>query len=134
MANAKLKLRVNRNRPESLTRQITDQLNSLIETGVLTAGSMLPSERTLAETLGVARNVVRGSYQYLTQGGQVEIQGRQGRRVRGGGPSVRASATTSGRKSSGGGKGGKKSSGKGGKKRGASSSGRGGGKKAGRSR
>jgi DNA-binding FadR family transcriptional regulator len=78
----KLKVRVNRKRPESMTRQITNQLTSLIETGVLTAGELLPSERTLADTLGVARNVVRRSYDYLTSGGHVESHGKKGRRVR----------------------------------------------------
>jgi DNA-binding FadR family transcriptional regulator len=78
----KLKVRVNRTRPESMTRQITNQLTSLIETGVLTAGELLPSERTLADALGVARNVVRRSYDYLTSGGHVESHGKKGRRVR----------------------------------------------------
>ena len=81
---AKLKIRVNRKSPQSLTQQITDQLTSMIETGVLAAGSMLPSERTLAESVGVTRNVVRGSYEYLTSGGHIESEGRKGRRVRSG--------------------------------------------------
>lgn len=78
----KLKVRVNRSKPESMTRQITNQLTSLIETGALVAGELLPSERTMAGTLGVARNVVRRSYDYLTSGGHVESEGRKGRRVR----------------------------------------------------
>lgn len=78
----KLKVRVNRRGQESMTRQITSQLSGLIETGVLAAGELLPSERTLADTLGVARNVVRRSYDYLTSGGHVESEGRRGRRVR----------------------------------------------------
>ncbi len=86
----KLKVRVNRKNPESMTRQLTNQLSGLIKTGALAAGELLPSERTLADTLGVARNVVRRSYDYLTSGGHVESQGRKGRRV---------SASSSGRKS-----------------------------------
>lgn len=78
----KLKVRVNRSKPESMTRQITNQLTGLIETGALVAGELLPSERTMADTLGVARNVVRRSYDYLTSGGHVESEGRKGRRVR----------------------------------------------------
>jgi DNA-binding transcriptional regulator YhcF (GntR family) len=78
----KLKVRVNRSKPESMTRQITNQLSGLIETGALVAGELLPSERTMADTLGVARNVVRRSYDYLTSGGHVESEGRKGRRVR----------------------------------------------------
>jgi len=56
----KTTIRVNRKRPESMTKQITDQLTSLIESGAMTVGSYLPSERELANSLKVARNVVRG--------------------------------------------------------------------------
>ena len=65
-----------------MTRQITDQLGSLISSGALAVGSLMPSERTLAKSLGVARNVVRGSYEYLEKAGVVEREGRKGRRVR----------------------------------------------------
>jgi DNA-binding transcriptional regulator YhcF (GntR family) len=77
-----LKIRINRKSLESMTRQITDQLGNLISTGTLTVGSMLPSERTLANSLGVARNVVRGSYEYLEKAGVVQREGKKGRRVR----------------------------------------------------
>lgn len=77
-----LKIRINRKSVESMTRQITDQLGNLINTGALTVGSMLPSERTLADSLGVARNVVRGSYEYLEKAGVVQRDGKKGRRVR----------------------------------------------------
>jgi len=72
-----LKIRINRKSVESMTRQLTDQLGSLIGEGALAIGSLLPSERTLANSLGVARNVVRGSYEYL-----IQREGRKGRRVR----------------------------------------------------
>jgi DNA-binding transcriptional regulator YhcF (GntR family) len=65
-----------------MTRQITDQLGELISTGALAVGSLLPSERTLAHSLGVARNVVRGSYEYLEKAGIVQREGRKGRTVR----------------------------------------------------
>ena len=77
-----LKLRINRKSVESMTRQITDQLGSLISTGAMAVGSVLPSERSLANSLGVARNVVRGSYEYLEKAGVVQREGRKGRRVR----------------------------------------------------
>ncbi|HEY0003547.1 MAG TPA: winged helix-turn-helix domain-containing protein [Pyrinomonadaceae bacterium] len=99
------KVRVNRSGPESLTRQITDQLTNLIEAGALAAGSMLPSERTLADSLGVARNVVRRSYDYLMSGGYLESEGRRGKRVRQGSSKKSASRQASsakGRKKSGG--------------------------------
>jgi DNA-binding FadR family transcriptional regulator len=80
-----------------MTRQITDQLRSLIGNGVLAVGSSLPSERTLAELLGVARNVVRGSYEYLEKAGVVQRNGNQGRRVRAA-PARRNAATRSSKK------------------------------------
>ena len=76
------KIRVDRKSVDSMTRQITDQLRSLIGSGALAVGSSLPSERTLAELLGVARNVVRGSYEYLEKAGVVQRNGNKGRRVR----------------------------------------------------
>jgi len=77
-----LKIKINRKSVESMTRQLTDQLGSFISSGALTVGSALPSERTLANSLGVARNVVRGSYEYLEKAGVVQREGRKGRRVR----------------------------------------------------
>lgn len=77
-----LKIRVNRKSVESMTRQIATQLTDLISNGMVAVGSMLPSERTLADSLGVARNVVRGSYDYLEKAGMVQREGRAGRRVR----------------------------------------------------
>jgi len=65
-----------------MTRQLTDQIGTLISNGALAIGSMLPSERTLANSLGVARNVVRGSYEYLEKAGVIQREGRKGRRIR----------------------------------------------------
>ena len=87
----KTNIRVNRKRPESLTKQITDQLSGLIESGVMTVGSYLPSERDLAKQVKVARNVVRGSYDALMRAGKIQSEGRKGRTVR----------ATSGKKRSG---------------------------------
>jgi GntR family transcriptional regulator / MocR family aminotransferase len=78
----KTTIRVNRKRPESMTKQITDQLTSLIESGAMTVGSYLPSERELANSLRVARNVVRGSYENLMKAGRIQSEGRKGRTVR----------------------------------------------------
>ena len=85
MATAKLNVRVNRKRPESMTRQIREQLDALIDAGALAAGSLLPSERELANTLNVARNVVRGAYEQLMEAGKLRSEGRKGRSVRSGG-------------------------------------------------
>ena len=79
---AKLNVRVNRKRPESMTRQIREQLDSLIEAGSLAVGSFLPSERELANQVKVARNVVRGAYEQLMDAGKLRSEGRKGRSVR----------------------------------------------------
>ena len=84
MATTKLNVRVNRKRPESMTRQIREQLDALIDAGALAAGSLLPSERELANTLNVARNVVRGAYEQLMEAGKLRSEGRKGRSVRSG--------------------------------------------------
>jgi GntR family transcriptional regulator len=80
----KLNVRVNRKRPESMTRQIREQINTLIDAGALAAGTLLPSERELANTLKVARNVVRGAYEQLMDAGKLISEGRKGRSVRSG--------------------------------------------------
>ena len=77
----KTTIRVSRKKPESLTSQIRDQLTELIDTGMMAAGSLLPSERELADSLKVARNVVRGAYESLVKIGKVQSEGRKGRRV-----------------------------------------------------
>jgi DNA-binding transcriptional regulator YhcF (GntR family) len=78
---SRINVRVNRKRPESMTRQIREQINTLIEAGELAAGTLLPSERDLANTLKVARNVVRGAYEQLMEAGQLRSEGRKGRSV-----------------------------------------------------
>ena len=64
-----------------MTRQIREQLNTLIEAGEIAAGTLLPSERELANTLKVARNVVRGAYEQLMDAGKLTSEGRKGRSV-----------------------------------------------------
>jgi len=92
-----LKIRINRKSVESMTRQITDQLGSLISSGTMAVGSLLPSERSLANSLGVARNVVRGSYEYLEKAGVIQREGKKGRSVRSK-TSRKKTATTKGTK------------------------------------
>ena len=86
---SKLNVRVNRKKPESMTRQIREQLNDLIDAGALAAGTLLPSERELANTLDVARNVVRGAYEQLMEAGELVSEGRKGRSVSSGRSSSR---------------------------------------------
>ena len=90
----KVSVRVNRKKPESMTRQIREQLNALIDAGTLTAGELLPSERELANTLKVARNVVRGAYEQLMDLGKLTSEGRRGRSVSGGGRSTAKKRST----------------------------------------
>jgi len=81
MVTTKLNVRVNRKKPESMTRQIREQIDSLIDAGALLAGELLPSERELANRLKVARNVVRGAYEQLMDAGKLVSEGRKGRSV-----------------------------------------------------
>jgi DNA-binding transcriptional regulator YhcF (GntR family) len=79
-----------------MTRQIREQINDLIEAGELAAGALLPSERELANSLKVARNVVRGAYEQLMDAGQLRSEGRKGRSVSSGrGSSKKKSTKTS---------------------------------------
>jgi len=91
---SRLNVRVNRKRPESMTRQIREQLNDLIEAGELAAGALLPSERELANTLKVARNVVRGAYEQLMDAGKLTSEGRKGRSVSSGRGSAKKKSTS----------------------------------------
>lgn len=91
----KLNVRVNRKRPESMTRQIREQLDALIDAGTLAAGTLLPSERELANSLKVARNVVRGAYEQLMDMGKLRSEGRRGRSVHRGGTTTKKRATKS---------------------------------------
>ena len=91
----KTTIRVNRKRPESMTKQITDQLTTMIESGIYTVGSYLPSERELADSVKVARNVVRGSYESLMRAGRIQSEGRKGRTVRSSGGKKKGGAKSS---------------------------------------
>lgn len=97
---SRLNVRVNRKKPESMTRQIREQLDTLIEAGELAAGTLLPSERELANTLKVARNVVRGAYEQLMEAGKLRSEGRRGRSVGRGGTSTKKSGSKSSKKTS----------------------------------
>ena len=90
----KLNVRVNRKRPESMTRQIREQLDALIDAGALAVGTLLPSERELANNLKVARNVVRGAYEQLMEVGKLRSEGRKGRSVSRGTTKKRSTKST----------------------------------------
>jgi DNA-binding GntR family transcriptional regulator len=75
-----------------MTRQIREQLDALIDEGALAVGTLLPSERELANSLKVARNVVRGAYEQLMDIGKLRSEGRRGRSVSRGGTTKRRSS------------------------------------------
>jgi DNA-binding FadR family transcriptional regulator len=62
--------------------RVAGQLRGLIEAGSLQAGEQLPSERELAEQLGVSRSTVREAVQFLGALGLVEIRHGSGTFVR----------------------------------------------------
>ena len=65
-----------------IKERVAGQLRSLIEAGSLHAGERLPSERELAEQLGVSRSTVREAVQFLGALGLVEIRHGSGTFVR----------------------------------------------------
>jgi GntR family transcriptional regulator / MocR family aminotransferase len=69
-------LRLERDDAPPLHSQIEGQIREAIRAGHLGAGAELPSTRTLAEELGVARGVVVESYAQLRAEGYLEIRGR----------------------------------------------------------
>lgn len=83
-----------------MTRQIREQLNALIDAGSLAAGTFLPSERELANTVKVARNVVRGAYEQLMDAGKLRSEGRKGRSVRASGSKRKATTSKAGKSNS----------------------------------
>ncbi|MDX2203651.1 MAG: FadR/GntR family transcriptional regulator [Hyphomicrobiaceae bacterium] len=60
--------------PRRLYRQIADQLRQLIDRGEYPVGSRLPTERTLADLLGVSRPTVREALIALEVEGRVRIR------------------------------------------------------------
>lgn len=69
-------IRLERDAPQSLQRQLTEQLRRAILDGRLSAGMRLPSTRNLAAEVGVSRNVALAAYDELFAEGYVE--GRHG--------------------------------------------------------
>jgi GntR family transcriptional regulator len=63
--------------------QIEEQLVARVTDGTLPAGSVLPAERQLAETLGVSRITVQRAYNGLRQRNLVNAHGRRGFIVQG---------------------------------------------------
>ncbi|BAI74906.1 transcriptional regulator (plasmid) [Azospirillum sp. B510] len=79
-----LRLRDDTARP--LYQQLEEQLLELIGNGSVPAGTTLPAERQLAESLGVSRTTVQRAYQMLRHRELISAHGRLGFIVRGDGP------------------------------------------------
>jgi GntR family transcriptional regulator/MocR family aminotransferase len=75
-AELELPVRIDRHSREPVHRQVTAALRRAIRDGALPPGSRLPSTRTLAATLGIARNVALVAFDELYAEGYVE--GRPG--------------------------------------------------------
>ena len=75
-------LHIDNHAPEPLWRQLYIQLDDLLTSGTLQAGTSLPPERELAETLGVSRSTVKRSYDQLRHDQRIGGRGRGGSVVR----------------------------------------------------
>lgn len=75
-------LHIDNHAPEPLWRQLYIQLDDLLTSGTLQAGTSLPPERELAETLGVSRSTVKRSYDQLRHDQRIGGRGRAGSVVR----------------------------------------------------
>src|SRR5690606_39224940 len=67
-------LDLERNGSASLTQQLYDQLVSRILAGQLRAGERLPSSRSFAEELGIARNIALEVFEQLQVEGYLETR------------------------------------------------------------
>jgi GntR family transcriptional regulator len=72
------KLVPDRERAQPSYSQVADKLTRLIETGEITTGQSLPSERVLAERLQLSRTTVRRAYDELRAKDYISTHGRAG--------------------------------------------------------
>jgi DNA-binding FadR family transcriptional regulator len=68
-------------RPASAVDTIVENFRTMIETGALRVGDDLPTERDMAEQLGVSRNTFREAIKRLEAYGIVETRQKQGARI-----------------------------------------------------
>ncbi len=54
-------------------RQITMQITEMVQNGILNPGDKLPAERSLSESLGIARGTIKKAYMELAQNNIIEI-------------------------------------------------------------
>ena len=68
-------------RPASAVDTIVENFRAMIESGALRVGDDLPTERDMAERLGVSRNTFREAIKRLEAYGIVETRQKQGARI-----------------------------------------------------
>ena len=76
--NMQLSVLLDRSRPESLTRQMVDQIREAIRCARIAPGTRLPSSRRLSEQLAISRNTVVRAYDELLMEGIVEARPASG--------------------------------------------------------
>src|SRR3954469_19880224 len=65
--------------PPTTFEETVERLGTAIRLGILTSGARLPSERVLAEQLGISRSTLRQAITTLVQSGHLEsVRGRGG--------------------------------------------------------
>jgi DNA-binding transcriptional MocR family regulator len=71
-----------------LYRQLAAAINSLVHSGELHHGDLLPAERSLATLLSVSRGTVVAAYELMRESGVIERRQGSGTRISGHGPGV----------------------------------------------
>jgi DNA-binding transcriptional regulator YhcF (GntR family) len=73
----KTEIRIDKTNDRPVYRQIIEQITRLVREGAFASGDKVPTERDLADTLGVARGTVNRAYEELTRSNVLEsIPGR----------------------------------------------------------
>src|SRR5262249_19406521 len=75
---ANLPLRISAEDSTPAYLQLAKQLEALISSRTLRAGTQLPTSRALADSLGVNRNTVVAAFERLNSLGLIETRGRRG--------------------------------------------------------
>lgn len=80
---SELLISIDKELPTPAYLQLKDQLSLAIDNGTMAAGSALPSERGLADSLGLSRMTVRRAFEQLVAEGLVEQRQGSGTYVKG---------------------------------------------------
>ena len=67
------KIKIDRKSDTPAYKQVIEGVTSLIRSGKLTPGARLPSERELAQALGIARGTIKKAYEHLAQNNVIEV-------------------------------------------------------------